>query len=104
MKLYHGSNTAIARVDLAWCKPYKDFGQGFYLTETEEQAVQMAHRTATIYGGESVVTAFGFDEAASMANGVLFVKCFVEPDEEWALFLMANRSREGRIPFAITTS
>lgn len=42
MKLYHGSNTAIARIDLARCKPYKDFGQGFYLTEIEEQAVQMA--------------------------------------------------------------
>ena len=51
MKLYHGSNTAIARIDLARCKPYKDFGQGFYLTEIEEQAVQMARRTAAIYGG-----------------------------------------------------
>ena len=64
MKLYHGSNTAIARIDLARCKPYKDFGQGFYLTEIEEQAVQMARRTAAIYGGEPVVTAFGFDEVA----------------------------------------
>lgn len=36
MKLYHGSNTAIVRIDLARCKPYKDFGQGFYLTEIEE--------------------------------------------------------------------
>jgi len=51
MKLYHGSNTAIERIDFARCKPYKDFGQGFYLTEIEEQAVQMARRTAAIYGG-----------------------------------------------------
>ncbi len=35
MKLYHGSNIAIERIDFARCKPYKDFGQGFYLTEIE---------------------------------------------------------------------
>lgn len=98
MKLYHGSNTAIEQIDFARCKPYKDFGQGFYLTEIEEQAVQMARRTATIYGGESVVTAFEFDDAAAMADETLSVKRFAEPGEEWALFVMANRSREGRHP------
>ena len=29
MKLYHGSNVVIENIDLAKCKPYKDFGQGF---------------------------------------------------------------------------
>ena len=98
MKLYHGSNIAIERIDFARCKPYKDFGQGFYLTEIEEQAVQMARRTAAIYGGEPVVTAFEFDEAAASADGILAVKRFSEPNEEWALFVMANRSREGEHP------
>lgn len=98
MKLYHGSNTAIVRIDWAQCKPYKDFGQGFYLTEIEEQAIQMARRTAAIYGGEPVVTAFEFDEVAAMADDALSVKCFAEPDEEWALFVMANRSRERAHP------
>ena len=32
MRLYHGSNVVIQQIDLAKCKPYKDFGQGFYLT------------------------------------------------------------------------
>ena len=41
MKLYHGSNIVIDRIDLSKCKPYKDFGQGFYLTEIKEQAEQM---------------------------------------------------------------
>ncbi len=98
MKLYHGSNIIIEQIDFARCKPYKDFGQGFYLTEIEEQAVQMARRTATIYGGEPVVTAFEFDDAAAMADETLSVKRFAEPGEEWALFVMANRSREGRHP------
>ena len=64
MILYHGSNVAIEHIDLAKCKPYKDFGQGFYLTEIKEQAYEMAKRTATIYGGEPVINEFDFDEAA----------------------------------------
>lgn len=32
MLLYHGSNTDIKAIDLEMCKPFKDFGRGFYLT------------------------------------------------------------------------
>lgn len=95
MRLYHGSNTKIEQIDLAKCKPYKDFGQGFYLTEIKEQAEQMARRTATIYGGDPIVTEFEFDESAM---DVLSVKRFENPSEEWALFVMANRSRENTHP------
>ena len=90
MKLYHGSNMVIEQIDLSKCKPYKDFGQGFYLTAIREQAEQMARRTSAIYGGEPVVTEFEFDETAL---NVLSVKTFEEPSEEWALFVMANRSK-----------
>lgn len=95
MKLYHGSNMLIEQIDLSKCKPYKDFGQGFYLTEIKEQAEQMARRTATIYGGEPVVTEFEFDETVL---NTLSVKVFTEPDQEWALFVMANRSRKHMQP------
>ena len=42
MILYHGSNTAIDGIDLNRCRPYKDFGRGFYLTDIREQAQRMA--------------------------------------------------------------
>lgn len=42
MRLYHGSNMMIEKIDLSKCKPYKDFGRGFYLTEIKEQAEKMA--------------------------------------------------------------
>ncbi len=58
----------------------------------------MARRTATVYGGEPVVSAFEFDEAAAMADEILSIKQFAEPGEEWALFVMANRNREGKHP------
>ena len=95
MKLYHGSNMVIEQIDLSKCKPYKDFGQGFYLTEIKEQAEQMARRTSAIYGGEPVVTEFEFDETAL---NTLSVKIYQEPCEEWALFVMANRSRNNAQP------
>ncbi len=33
MRLYHGTNLDIKTIDLKKCRPYKDFGQGFYVTE-----------------------------------------------------------------------
>ncbi len=32
MILYHGSNLDIASINLNMCRPYKDFGKGFYLS------------------------------------------------------------------------
>ena len=90
MILYHGSNTKIEKINLSKCKPYKDFGKGFYLTEIREQAEKMASRTAHIYEGEPIVTEFEFDESALSK---LSVKQFDGPNEEWALFVLANRSK-----------
>lgn len=35
MILYHGTNINIQSIDLSQCMPYKDFGQGFYLTDID---------------------------------------------------------------------
>ena len=45
MKLYHGSNVIIEKIDLTRSKRGKDFGQGFYLNANAEQAMEMAERT-----------------------------------------------------------
>ena len=42
MILYHGSNLEIIEIYFEKCKPYKDFGKGFYLTSIKEQAIRMA--------------------------------------------------------------
>lgn len=44
MKLYHGSNIEIITPDLLKSKPYKDFGQGFYLSADRNQVVRMAEQ------------------------------------------------------------
>lgn len=38
MLLFHGSYCEISAPDLEKCAPYKDFGKGFYLTSSYEQA------------------------------------------------------------------
>lgn len=42
MKLFHGSNIEIHVPDLSRSKPYKDFGQGFYLSDNYLQTEEMA--------------------------------------------------------------
>ena len=73
MILYHGSNIAIETIDLSKSKPNKDFGKAFYLSEQREQAEEMASFTVDRFGGESIVTAFEFDETM-LLNGQLQVK------------------------------
>jgi len=92
MKLYHGSNMEIQRIDLQQCKPYKDFGRGFYCTTIYTQAAAMAKRVVRIYGGTPVVTEYDFDK--SLAADALKVRCFKHPSQAWAKFIMHNRSRE----------
>lgn len=98
MILYHGSNTVIDKVDLEKCRPYKDFGRGFYLTDIEPQAIRMAARTAKTFGGTPCVSAYEFDLATAEAAG-LKIKVFDGPSTEWAQFVMANRDINSPQPF-----
>nr|WP_044656340.1 DUF3990 domain-containing protein [Bacteroides acidifaciens] len=94
MRLYHGSNQPILKVDLSKGKKYKDFGQGFYTTHLKEQAVYWSKRIADRFGGDSTVTEFEFDLDTAL-SAELNIKTFETPDKEWALFVMANRKKEG---------
>lgn len=91
MMLYHGSNVEIQEIDLNQCRPYKDFGQGFYLTDIPDQAMNMAKRVARIYGGEPIVTCFEANLDSLLSSG-LSVRIFEKPDIAWAAFVMNNRS------------
>jgi len=92
MILYHGSNMPINKIDLTQCRPYKDFGKGFYLTTIEEQAVNMAKRVSKIFGGIPYVTSFEFDDAC-LKNKSLSVKIFDTPSTDWAMFVLNNRNK-----------
>ena len=90
MKLYHGSNILIDKIDLRKSKPNKDFGRGFYLSDNEEQALEMAKFKTLTLGGEPLISMFEFDENI-ITNNTLKVKVFQDYSEEWADFVFANR-------------
>ncbi len=93
MRLYHGSNLVIDSINLAMCRPYKDFGKGFYLTDIVEQAKQMAERVSRIYGGSPIVNTFEIQDDFKKASDIKIKDFGIQTTEEWAKFIMNNRNR-----------
>lgn len=93
MRLYHGSNIAIEQPNLLRSKPFKDFGQGFYLSPIYEQAFKRAKQvTELLQGGIPIVTTFEWNEQSVIDIG-LNIKVFDDYCREWAEFVLANRDR-----------
>jgi len=92
MRLYHGTNTLFDGPDLAKCRPYKDFGRGFYLTPDVAVAKRMAERTAErspLSGSPRYLLVY---EYAADRQAELAARVFPPVvDETYARFVMANR-------------
>lgn len=98
MLLFHGSYCEISAPDLEKCAPYKDFGKGFYLTSSYEQAknfintslkkakAQKLVNEAQAYG---VVTTFQYSE-----SDVTKIKNFNSADSEWLHCIVAHRKNK----------
>lgn len=97
MILYHGSNLEIEKINLARCRPRKDFGRGFYLTVLKEQAEAMARRTARIYRGDPWVTSYAFEETLLKSSGLSVLR-FEKPTADWAMFVIKNRQQSEPAP------
>ena len=97
MILYHGSNVEIHEIDLNKSAYGKDFGRGFYLSESDTQAEEMAGFKAVQLGGSPVVNRFEFDEHL-LSDASLNVKIFKEYSLEWAEFVFKNRNNRTDSP------
>lgn len=93
MILYHGSNMKIESINLAMCRPYKDFGRGFYLTDMKEQSERMAQRVARIYGGSPVLNVFEIQDGFIRIPDIVIKDFGTRTSEEWARFVMNNRNK-----------
>ena len=97
MKLYHGTDAFFERPDLSMCRPFKDFGRGFYLTPDLAVAKRMAERCverSDWQGAPKYVYVYDFDESDLSA---LAVKRFATVvDESFAGFVMANRQARSK--------
>ena len=93
MKLYHGTNTDFQAIDLRQSQRGKDFGCGFYLSESETQAEAMANFKVQLFGGQSIVQRYEFDEAR-LDDGTLRFMRFDGYTRDWATFILANRQNK----------
>lgn len=98
--LYHGSYVEVSTPDLSRCARYKDFGRGFYLTTSKEQATSFSLLTTRKAQSRGrcdddqrfgVVSMFSFSGAPS---GGLSVCEFFDADAAWLRCITAHRMRE----------
>lgn len=93
MILYHGSNLEIENISLDKCRPYKDFGKGFYLTSLYQQAWKMAVRVSKIYGGKPCVSVFEVPDNVFENTELNCLQFGNKVSKEWAVFVNNNRNR-----------
>jgi len=62
MRVYHGSDTLVAVIDLQKCKPNRDFGRGFYVTKLRSQAEDMSVRVTKRSKQTPIVTEYEISE------------------------------------------
>lgn len=89
MKLFHGSNVAVESPVLFKTDRRVDFGPGFYVTTSFEQASRWA-KTVTLRRkeGRPTVTVYTLDELDIQTLDVL---AFKGPDLDWLRYIGANR-------------
>ena len=96
--LYHGSYCEVKEPDLAKCAKRKDFGQGFYLTTSKEQAesflrtsIAKAIATGTIEEGQKFgyISTFEFN-----LSGNLEMHIFENADVDWLHCIAAHRKKK----------
>lgn len=91
MKLYHGSDVIVDNPKIFTANRPLDFGGGFYLTTSKEQAQRWAERVALRNHSQiKYVNAYDFDEVK--AEKELTVLHFEKPDGEWLDFVCENRT------------
>ncbi|MBQ2594244.1 MAG: DUF3990 domain-containing protein [Candidatus Riflebacteria bacterium] len=89
MILYHGSNIEVKEPKILVSDRKLDFGTGFYLTSSYEQAERWANLTKMRRNeGKSIVSVFEYDESNQSDLKVL---SFKKSDKNWLFYVTNNR-------------
>lgn len=95
MELYHGSTERIEEPEILEKQRLLDFGKGFYVTSSKEQAERWAiikHKRA-IAGSQPIVNVYNTIDNL-LSDTQLNIKVFHVPNEEWLDFILLNRNKE----------
>ena len=91
MICYHGSDTIVDAPKILEATRPLDFGGGFYVTTSEEQAKRWATKVSyRNNNSHKCVNRYEFD--VEKAKKDLAVICFDSADEKWLDFICKNRS------------
>lgn len=93
MKVYHGTNQDIDKIDLSKGNKFKDFGQGFYVTTNIETAQRMATKKQKIFGGQIVIIEYEFDDTALYSKELKTLLFPEQATADWIKFIARNRDR-----------
>ncbi|ROT18781.1 DUF3990 domain-containing protein [Muribaculaceae bacterium Isolate-113 (HZI)] len=91
--LFHGGSHIITNPEIREPERTLDFGKGFYLTTSKEQAERWVKNRLLTPDAEGYVNTYRFD--FSSVSVQLNVKIFESADEEWVDFVLANRMIDG---------
>lgn len=89
MILYHGSNVVVNKPRIIASDRKLDFGTGFYLTSSLEQAQRWAELTTIRRNsGSKIVSVFEYKEESDI---ILKIKRFEKADKDWLVYVSNNR-------------
>ncbi|MCL1969724.1 MAG: DUF3990 domain-containing protein [Bacteroidetes bacterium] len=92
MLVYHGGSVLIKEIDLQKCRPYTDFGRGFYVTKYKTHAENWARRSGKRHNN-GFVTTFNYIES-QFTDYICKRKKFDGYSDEWLDFIVNNRNEE----------
>ena len=97
--LYHGSYIAVPEIDLNKCNTGLDFGRGFYVTTSYEQAVSFVPNSVkrNIKAG-NIPADFDINDGQVSVyrfhpDAALLIEGFPDANLDWLHFVAANRNR-----------
>lgn len=97
MLLYHGSFTEVSSIALEKCKHGKDFGCGFYVTSSYEQARSFVPLSITKQINQGLLSAncsIGYISVFRFhLTPDISIHLFKEADKEWLHFVASNRRK-----------
>lgn len=97
LTLYHGSYCEVKQPDIQQGARYKDFGKGFYLTSSKEQAenfIKTSVRKAVLSGKADEKQNFGFVSVFRFSmNETLRIKTYPDADIEWLRCVVGHRRK-----------
>ena len=95
MILYHGSNIAVEAPKLLQSDRKLDFGSGFYLTSSLEQAERWAVlKQKRCDSGKAIISTYEVDETLFQQ---LTLRVFEKPNAAWLRYIIANRRGNSKI-------